>query len=221
MDMITLAMAKAYSDSKGGYTKTAEKAVLPEISVSPTEGTYMLDCILEVDKQYTVNLNGEKYKCKSVGEDMDGNGTSDVVMLGNARLVFGMGYEDGEPWGIAYVPGDFTALAHKDGDIGPITISISEEVETIVPIDQKFLPGVCLPVVEIADISAITAEEGAELGKHIGMPVVIKVTIDGTLNCCVFNYTYVDAYRTHLYGATIGTDAVILTSSDGVLWTKG
>lgn len=97
----------------------------------------------------------------------------------------------------------------------------SIKAETIVPIDQKYLPGVCLPVVEIADISAITAEEGAELGKHIGIPVVIKVTIDGTLNCCVFNYTYVDAYRTHLYGTTIGTDAVILTSSDGVLWTKG
>jgi hypothetical protein len=93
--------------------------------------------------------------------------------------------------------------------------------ERIVPIDQKYLPGVCLPVVEIVDISAITAEEGAELGKHIGIPVVIKVTIDGTLNCCIFNYTYVDAYRMHLYGTTIGTDAVILTSSDGVSWAKG
>ena len=194
MDVLTLAMAKAYADSKGGYTELAEKAVLPETSVSPTEGIYMLDCILEVDKQYTVTLNGEKYKCKSVGEDMGGDGTSDVVLLGNIKLVFGMGYEDGEPWGIAYVPEDFTALAHKDGDIGPITISISEEVETIVPIDQKYLPGVCLPVVELSTTFSVntylTDAEGKALDVafEANTPIIIKCNIDLGTNA-VFNNT--------------------------------
>jgi hypothetical protein len=205
----------------GGYSKTKNETILAEVvlaenpeapGVTVYQGSDKLGLV--VGKTYTVHLDSGSYK--TVCKDFGGG-----LLLGNGAIVGSDSFASDESFAVGEMGADGQSMCIiVDANNGK-TASVSAITETIVPIDQKYLPGVCLPVVEIADISAITAEEGAELGKHIGIPVVIKVTIDGTLNCCIFNYTYVDAYRMHLYGTTIGTDAVILTSNDGVSWAKG
>lgn len=237
MDILTLAMAKAYTDSKGGYDNsysmtfdgnTEGKVMIPlmngvsfvKVSNKVLSKEELLGATyVSFDGKTIVIAEKNIFDNSAVGATtqffgvMADNMTDAPVIVSSKACTINFG---GVP---VTVPNDGTYFIYIMMGSAMYVSSLSNE--TIVPIDQKYLPGVCLPVVEIADISAITAEEGAELGKHIGMPVVIKVTIDGTLNCCVFNYTYVDAYRTHLYGTTIGTDAVILTSSDGVSWAKG
>lgn len=81
--------------------------------------------------------------------------------------------------------------------------------ETIHPIDPKYLPGVCLPVVEIADITNITAEENAKLTACMGMPIVL-VSAGGALVC---DYSSVEGY---LYlNANMGGSII---SVDGIYW---
>lgn len=60
------------------------------------------------------------------------------------------------------------------------------KLETIHPIDPKFLPGVCLPVVELttqptAEGAPLTAEESANVQAALamGVPCVVKFNIDG------------------------------------------
>ena len=52
--------------------------------------------------------------------------------------------------------------------------------ETIVPIDQKYLPGVCLPVVELETAvtstqAALSEEDGAQMDALNGEPAVLKL----------------------------------------------
>ena len=68
-----------------------------------------------------------------------------------------------------------------------------------------------LPVVEIADTSAITAEEGAKLTACIGMPCVIKDD-RGALVC---SYVY-DGM--HVF---IDTTQTLFISTDGITWMLG
>lgn len=61
-----------------------------------------------------------------------------------------------------------------------------EFAETIVPIDQKYLPGVCLPVVELStepttEGAVLTAEESAKLDKvaALKLPIIVKFNLAG------------------------------------------
>jgi L-ascorbate metabolism protein UlaG (beta-lactamase superfamily) len=53
-------------------------------------------------------------------------------------------------------------------------VSRIEFAETVHPIDPKYLGGVVLPVVEIANFQQLTEEESAKLSECIGYPCIIK-----------------------------------------------
>ena len=98
---------------------------------------------------YEVILDGVSYVRKAFDVEFEGETST---ALGNASL---FGYADtGEPF--LFVNEMFGILS----ELGPggtsehsIVFSKIEETETIHPIDPKFLPGVCLPVVDIGDMS--------------------------------------------------------------------
>ena len=75
--------------------------------------------------------------------------------------------------------------------------TVAKTAETIHPIDPKYLPGVCLPVVVLSEetsskvdldgLAALTAEEGAAFDAALEMasPVVLNMTFDGVARYAV------------------------------------
>ena len=129
-------------------TKTAVE-ILREPKLEFEDGQTAFRCQLIAGVTYEVILDGVTYVRKAF--DVEFNGESGVV-LGNASPY---GYADtGEPFVI--IPNLF-AIISEVGSGGTsehsIVFSKIEETETIHPIDPKFLPGVCLPVVDIGDMS--------------------------------------------------------------------
>lgn len=130
---------------------------------------------LVVGKGYTVTTDSGVFTsvCKTDGL---------YIYLGNMKF-FG-GEDTGESF-VACMAKEsvwfFLALDYASGSHMKI---VSEE--TIHPIDQKYLPGVCLPVVELtteptADGVELTAEESAKMdavAENI-MPFIVKFVVDG------------------------------------------
>lgn len=163
LDILTLAMAKTYSDQKGGY---AETNTILKMVCSATDDMPMLfdigDFTPEVGKTYVVTVDGVTATNTAVSIDADG---VEYVTVGNLAIA-GIGDDSGENYVIVYTP-EIAGLMHKTKQY-PETVALTINTETIVPIDQKFLPGVCLPVVELtttptAEGAALTAEETAQL----------------------------------------------------------
>ena len=104
--------------------------------------------------------------------------------------------------------------------------------ETIHPIDQKYLPGVCLPVVELSTTFAsganFTAEENAKLKAawEAGTPVVIKIPV--SVGSYQFDETAAVWTRIHAGSGTNGilsfaysfggTTITILSINSGNTW---
>ena len=92
--------------------------------------------------------------------------------------------------------------------------------ETIHPIDRKYLGGVCLPVVEIADMNAITASESVAFtaAAENGLPCVVKwFSEDGTGMSIVLNLYVIDGV--HQYSAfTQDAPLTIVKDSESGLW---
>ena len=91
-------------------------------------------------------------------------------------------------------------------------ISYIEFAETIHPIDQKYLPGVCLPVVEIADISRLTESENSAVSACIGMPCILKTQYGTAL--CSYSFTS----NVHMFFGMYAGEACVLVSADGATW---
>lgn len=181
-DPVTYALAKSYSDSKGGYTEPGKKLFTIEL----TDGQY-LDATrksgsLEVGKTYTVAVDGETYTCKG----KDGAEVDADVCLGNFGLAGGT--DTGEPFFVLETFDSGTdnvwVLAAMTNN-GASTISVSI-ADTTVPIKPEYLPGVCLPVVELstvptADGTELTAEEAVAMDALNGSPCIVRTEseIDG------------------------------------------
>ena len=76
--------------------------------------------------------------------------------------------------------------------------------------------GAVLPVVEIADVTAITAEESAKLKAAIGMPCIIKLYADEeTVLWDVYAYALV-AETAHIFAST--ADIEIFSEDNGETW---
>ena len=158
MDLVTLAMAKSYTDSQRlAYTEGETKVIAPKGSlhsslaiVDPNTNT-PIDLALVEGETYTVNILGSEYTIVAVS--MEG-----MVILLHATSFDAEG-----------IPLDGFAVMPEDGiyRLQPFEESLNAELqanmvdnvvqdfsitqgkETIHPIDPKFLPGVCLPVVEL------------------------------------------------------------------------
>lgn len=189
MDMITLAMAKAYTDQKAGYTEPG-KAIF---NIALTDGSNYDVVVtgkeLTVGETYTVITESGSFS--AVCKDFNGG-----ALLGNLASINPSGENTGESFAV-YVGVDKgeafgVAVDQNGGSFIKITTP-----ETIHPIDPKFLPGVCLPVVEIASAPypesgtvELSAEESAKLDAAVaeGFPVVVKMTMFGMPVAVVCTY---------------------------------
>ena len=149
MDVITLSMAKAYTDSKGGYlgTKTEvlyENAVSDyDIAAGQVAEAIIANAedavILEVGKMYSVTFNGVKYKCEC---HTHGHAIQKAVAIGNSRVVNSSGNDTGEPFVIIYTTRSGSSYCNAFGWTtgNEASFTIEQEVKAIIPIDPKYIP---------------------------------------------------------------------------------
>ena len=217
MDMITLAMAKAYADSQRlGHVEPA-KVVL---DVGLTDGSNFefnaTGIELKAGETYTVVTESGSFNAVCNGVD------GVLLYMGNTSLI---DPDEGENTGenfCVFLNQDFGAwfgVAIDANGGGFIKVTTTE---TIHPIDPKYLPGVCLPVVELSTTLTngvtFTEEENAALTAAFegGVPVVMKFAMDGAGdNTVVFGRTAIEDIRG--FSAVIAGAAVMLIN-DGTGW---
>lgn len=165
-----------------GSTETARTVILAETPLNMGENMFELSSPLVAGVTYNVNINGTVYPCVAYSGEFGQLGAS--IAIGNETLL-GEADLTKEPFFAANIGVDdrfaCVCASYTEG-----TISITAVVETIHPIDPKFLPGVCLPVVEITSAEypqsgtvALSAEESAALTAAASMNVgaVIRYTL--------------------------------------------
>lgn len=111
------------------------------------------------------------------------------IYIGNGAMV---GDDTGENYGAVYISSYeawlvFLVDESNNQTTTTHTVELSFKTQTIVPIDPKFLPGVCLPVVEITTLPTLGAvplsdAENAKLNEmaEIGTPFFAKIFLEGT-----------------------------------------
>lgn len=163
MDLVTLAMAKAYTDQKAGYAEKTSKIFFPETALEAGENPIPSAVGLTAGGNYKVMFNGTQYSYTAVAFETQ---LGDTVGIGNLSFVEA-GEDTGESFGIfsvAYEGQYLIAFMTMEA----ATVAIYEETETVHTIDPKFIPGAVLPVVELttmptADGAQLTEAETAQL----------------------------------------------------------
>lgn len=147
MDILTLSLAVQKALRELGVKTEPGKVLLKETTASYGVVTEYIG--LAVGKTYNVSFLGGTFQavCKAMEE---------IRYVGNLSLLI----EDAENTGEAFC----IAEVVEDGENGTVwSFSVEGEEftvstpETIHPIDPKFLPGVCLPVVVDFDVLGLTA----------------------------------------------------------------
>lgn len=161
MDMITLAIAKAYADEKQlARTETEITEVLPPTTIegfSFNNGVYGATCsedyieeaktaLMEamgiVDDQWkgeipvTLEFDGEKSNSTAYYLYTDFYG--DMIWVGNASLISDVFDNTGESFAVAFVYGMLAVMTASERET--CTVAIYTETETVHPIDPKFIP---------------------------------------------------------------------------------
>lgn len=175
MDLITLALAKKYTDEKAGYS---EQNVFT--FDGNTDGKLVVNNMVRVstkkiDATTAVSVTGMAGGVEQTIEKENMTIEDGVLSFQGLCFVLCSNGEDEEyPVGV-YV------LATEE-----MYVSRVEFAETIHTIDPKFIPGAVLPVVELStypmpDGAPLTAEENAKLDALEGMPCILKCTVfDGS-----------------------------------------
>lgn len=163
MDMITLTLAVKRALQELGVSVESVPQMLGEAqqmylfkgltTVAKMEGEGWL---FECGRTYIVNWNGVDYTCKA--ESHTDNGTL-FIAVGDMSV-----YETGEmgKTPFLFIENESEAVimdiaaALAEESVNP-TYSISILTETIHPIDRKYLPGACLPVVELSEETVAAA----------------------------------------------------------------
>ena len=171
MDMITLAMAKAYADSKGGYTETKKVEVISSLPLIrsesvPSEYAIPTDIFYPTPgKTYEVTINGVTECSSATYIEVEGNS---VIILGNPSLGGFEGYyqNTGETFLMLALPEEpyvVVLATHVDGET--MWVSISELTEVIHSIDSKFLPDES--TLEVIDLSYYHSPSGIRFSEKI------------------------------------------------------
>lgn len=203
MNLITLALAKKYTDEKAGYVESAEKIL--DVALSNTDGISVYEGAfikLEVGKTYTVALASGSYTavCKyaaGVGWMLGNQAIGGVSDADTGESFFFFAQQD-EKQSVSFLI-DVNGGNH-------CTISTAETIHTI---DPKYIPGAVLPVVELSGVPsehgyALTADESAvaETVMSACMPFVLRFTEDGVPCAYVMNITQESGIKTGI--ANIG-----------------
>lgn len=200
-----------------GYAETQKTVLLPQTTIETVfveaEGLNIFQAdpalvSVEANARVTVLWDGVEYAC-TASDKVAFNEVVSFVLIGNQGMA-GLGDDTGEPFLIWC--GEQTDLSSvrlytviTSVTDGEHALSITKETETIHLIDPKYLPGVCLPLVEL---STVITEEGVTLTDAekaqvsevaTGLPFVVKAKVhhaDGSdfpinavLNCADF-YDY-------------------------------
>ena len=236
--------AKKYTDSQRlVHIETERYTMLPRqtitcvqegsVGLSVYQGPYDLNLWdmfvwLNTRPNYTVSveLDGRKYNTNFHPEIEDG-----AIVLGNVGIL-DLGTDTGEPFVIAFGENNFTFVLHDSSESVTVEVSITLENEIIHPIDPKYLPGVCLPVVELSTTFThggdLTGEEDELLkAAYEGdIPIVIRCDIDlgdnGSFKnvVAVWNKAYMDGnLKMCMFVASLGTNVLQIYSIDnGETW---
>lgn len=190
--LVTDGEGNAKWEDKLAWSEKSTKEVLPETFVAePADQmdnltAYLINCVLEEGKKYTVIYNGVAYDVISKSPD------EGFVVVGNEGIS-GNGADTGEPFLMTYndsFGGTMVVTTDSDG----ITITIYGEGETIHPIDKKYLPSDNLRVF-------ITMDENDEyVSSHTYEEIKSHVLSGGTCDCVMGQYIM------HLSEATFMSD---------------
>ena len=223
MDMITLAMARAYTDSQRLASVEKETVViLPETTVTakcyepgrtdagftPSNGELFFPSTFAIGSEVIAVLDGVRYPCTVVGESLKD------WYIGNMNVVNKDAPDTGEPFKFEYfldLPSSGLLLSHtaQNPSEGEHTFAIYQETETIHPIEAKYLPGVCLPVVELKTVIVITNSETAPLTEAD----TASLSAYDDYPCAVLKFRDTDgAIRTGVFSR-------VSAGSNSLLWT--
>ena len=201
-----------------GRTETIQKTILAETTVTVdnyttqfgVNGCFMLPGVIpfEPNKKYRVSVDGDvlAYDTAWLDKYPEDEQARAIHTIGNAALYSDLYPNTGEPWlvisalGMGMAAVGFADPAENEKSH---TVAVYELVETIHPIDPKYLPGVCLPVVEITSAPysfgagntvPLTVEESAQFNAAVTASdfVLIKIRLDGDVDlydtfvaCCL------------------------------------
>ena len=197
----------------GVSEETKQTAILPETVVLPEShemsagkyGAFALPFVaMEVGKKYRVVADG--VALEHIATD------ASYQIIGNASL-FNDETDNGWPW-VFVIAMDYqvTAIGFADPaeNEKSHTVAVYAVTETTTPIDPKYLPGVCLPVVELSTDGSITESMNKQLTAAIGSPVIF---IAPGMIAEVAAYTN---FGTHQFAAPVSQ--IVFVSTDGVTW---
>jgi len=153
---IMVAQAKSRVLRELGIDKeTTKTVVLPEtvgITYDSTPfGHFFPPISLTVGEKYVVVFNGTVYHCTCY--KFNGPDGIEQLILGNMLTP-----NTGEPFAISSAMGGDTPVVPIDPGTGSpvnlesVTLEIYQEATTTTPIKLEYLPGVCLPVVELETV---------------------------------------------------------------------
>ena len=183
MDVITLAMAKAYTDKKaiGGEESHVFKWDARNGTdglTTNTAGTYAK--ISNLTPTAAELEGGALNIADLIRVDLStDSGTiiqsDNLIVLGPKYLVIALGTNAEFP-----EPGIYISVGLAFEMSGQENPFVTLQWETIHPIDQKYLPGVWLPVVELetavtSTLAALSEEDGAQMDALNGEPAVLKL----------------------------------------------
>ena len=239
MDMITLAMAKAYSDKKGGYTEPGKKYTFDGNTegriVVPVSGS---DSFVKISDDMP-----DLHKLTDLAYSSGGHATADALTIQDVKPgddtlygAVGMVAIGGNAPYVVVVTDTASSPIPETGLYaimvgGSFWISSIEFAETIVPIDQKYLGGVCLPVVELSTPFSIgatfTDAENAALYKafNSSSPFVLRCSIETTsygtfTDCKVVVFSAKTAFINVMAFSVLDVK-VSMQSTDGSTWQAG
>ena len=207
MDILTLSLAvKKALKELGVEVKNNVAEVIPKTELVPHKSEnesfptpITIHELFEEGATYRVSMDSGVYTaiCKKYVTD-----EVTLFILGNPER-FGAGEDTGETFSVAtFDAGGIMGMAfdYNDGEY----ITVYKKTETIHPIDQKYLPGVCLEMIELTseipinakDIPPLTAEESAVLSTAAakGLPVIIKFNLNGnatTMLCTLIDGMFI------------------------------
>lgn len=226
MDLITLAMAKKYTDEKAGYV---EKPVFTYDGNGEVVDINGLTFHRITDKFHDLNtlvkMEGFAYgsKMEFTADDITITGETDTSVAVQEGTVKYAGNDMVFILALKVLEGLEGVVALNTGvyvfSTDDAYVSYLEFAETIHPIDPKFIPGAVLPVVEVKSFYATpTEEENKALTAFIGLPIIVKGAVaDGVSIAAVMMYGLQSG--SHVFSALMGADIFIgFQSSDGITW---
>lgn len=221
--MISYIKAKEYTDSQRlGYVDKERTVIVPETTYDGEELIFRdVPNPLKEGETYTVVFDGVEYKSKCFVSPEFNSLNSGTVMyvIGNLSELVDVEdqYITDVPFLIYYNSDRHTLCVNElNWDDGGHSVYV-EIPETIRTIDPKYLPGVCLPVVELESVTEfgepveLSESDGTKLDTVVGNPIVVRA---GGM-AMLFSYGYSD--DTHTFMAPMGS-ATCMFAKSGSVW---